>query len=491
MGRHGFGIWGFVLLFCVGHAVVTLPSAQAQIEISSRVELQLIGHDPDYPLDGDYVLTRDIDASATETWNSGAGFIPIGTDEDRFTGSFDGQGFVITGLHINRPEENEVGLFGSVGEGATIKDLGLEAVSITGNNRVGGLAGRNNGTVSDVYVTGVVTGGEFFVGGLVGWHFGMLTNSHAAVEVSGNNNIVGGLLGGNGGEVMHCHATGSVSGNQEVGGLVGQSSEIITQCYATGSVSGTNSVGGLVGSSNFSIITQCYAMGSVSGTSSVGGLVGSNFEGMVAQSYATGAVSGDLAVGGLVGSGTDSEVIASFWDTETTGRTSSSGGGTGRVTSALMQEATFTAAGWDFTAGTGDWSIMEGCSYPFLPANRQTPLPGLLDIPGCEVEEEEECDRSFHSADVSRNHQIGLSELLRVIQFSNTGSFSCQDGTEDGYTPGSGGTQDCCTHASDYNPQDWQISLSELLRLIQFFNIGAYNHCPETDAEDGYCAGAG
>jgi hypothetical protein len=88
---------------------------------------------------------------------------------------------------------------------------------------------------------------------------------------------------------------------------------------------------------------------------------------------------------------------------------------------------------------------------------------------------------------------ISLGELLRVIQFFNSGGLHCAatpDATEDGYVPGPDSTaESCATHASDYNPQNWQISLSELLRLIQFFNSGGYFAC-EVGTEDGYCVGA-
>lgn len=89
-----------------------------------------------------------------------------------------------------------------------------------------------------------------------------------------------------------------------------------------------------------------------------------------------------------------------------------------------------------------------------------------------------------HTADQDGNTLINLSELLRLIQFYNSSSFSCLDGTEDGYAPGAGPT-DCVAHASDYAPQDWTINLSELLRLIQFFNSGGYVPCEE--GEDGFC----
>jgi len=90
------------------------------------------------------------------------------------------------------------------------------------------------------------------------------------------------------------------------------------------------------------------------------------------------------------------------------------------------------------------------------------------------------------SADTNGDDRISLSELLRVIQLYNSGAYHCDGGTEDGYAPGPGSTS-CAPHSSDYNPQDWRIGLSELLRLIQFYNSGCYHACP--GSEDGFCAG--
>lgn len=93
----------------------------------------------------------------------------------------------------------------------------------------------------------------------------------------------------------------------------------------------------------------------------------------------------------------------------------------------------------------------------------------------------------YHSADQDQDNKISLTELLRVIQFFNLRGFHCQEGTEDGFTPGAGTPTDCTPHASDYNTQNWQISLTELLRLIQFFNLRSYYACAES--EDGFCPG--
>jgi len=98
-----------------------------------------------------------------------------------------------------------------------------------------------------------------------------------------------------------------------------------------------------------------------------------------------------------------------------------------------------------------------------------------------------EPDCTFHSADYNpQDWTVDMSELLRVIQIFNVGSYHCDPSGEDGYAPGPG-DQNCNAHKSDYNPQDWTVNMSELLRLIQFFNFGAY-HC-DPGGEDGYNPG--
>lgn len=93
-----------------------------------------------------------------------------------------------------------------------------------------------------------------------------------------------------------------------------------------------------------------------------------------------------------------------------------------------------------------------------------------------------------HTADQNADNRISLSELLRVIQFYNVGALHCEAGTEDGFAPGPPGDTTCAPHASDYNLQDWTITLSELLRLIQIYNVGAYYPC--TGTEDNFCLGS-
>lgn len=93
-----------------------------------------------------------------------------------------------------------------------------------------------------------------------------------------------------------------------------------------------------------------------------------------------------------------------------------------------------------------------------------------------------------HTADINGDFQLSLSELLRVIQFYNGMGYGCAAGTEDGYQISSG-TRDCGQHNSDYSPADWQINMRELLRSVQFFNSHGYYENPAS--EDGFAPGSG
>jgi len=92
-----------------------------------------------------------------------------------------------------------------------------------------------------------------------------------------------------------------------------------------------------------------------------------------------------------------------------------------------------------------------------------------------------------HSADLDADGKVNLSELLRIVQLFNVTSYHCDESSEDGYAVG-GGARLCEPHAADYAPPDWIISLSETLRSVQFFNSGGYYPC--AGSEDNYCPGA-
>ena len=306
-------------------------------------------------LDTHNQLTRSFSCSEI------ANFDPIGDGAIQFTGSFDGQGFTISGLTINRPSEWFVGLFGYAGSGVSINNIGLTGVNITGGSRyTGALVGWNPGSVTNSYSTGSVTGNSE-VGGLVGSNLGSVTDSYSAVIVDGHNNV-GGLVGQNLGSVTDSYSTGSANGNINIGGLIGyninpgsvtdsystasatgaailntyvgglagNNTGSITNSYSTGNANGDGGIGGLVGLNQSSIANSYYSTGSVTGTGYwAGGLVGLNY-GTILNSYSTGSVTGNESVGGLVGH--TSDFVTSSYSTGSVTGNSEVGGLVGSTT---------------------------------------------------------------------------------------------------------------------------------------------------------------
>jgi filamentous hemagglutinin family protein len=299
-------------------AAINLPSAGASLSIggtsytvitSLGAAGSVTGHDLQGisgNLSGHYALGSNIDATPTSSWNSGAGFAPLGNSTSEFTGTFDGLGHTIANLFMNLPTTNDVGLFGAGSAAAVIRNVGLLGGSVTGFGWVGGLMGLNSGgTVNNTYTTGSVSGSGY-VGGLVGVSAGgTITNSHATGNVNGSSAAggLGGLVGSNyaGGVISNSYATGNVNGSKFAGGLVGANYGSINNTHATGSVNGSSYVGGLVGGGKQnSTVSNSYAIGAVTGGNYIGGLMGFD-EGSVIHSYATGTVSGANYVGGAVG----------------------------------------------------------------------------------------------------------------------------------------------------------------------------------------------
>ena len=242
-------------------------------------------------------LDKNIDLTGKE-WT------PIGTSSSSYTGTFDGGGHTITGLTINQSATSNVGLFASIAEGGTVKNLTLKDVNITADSNAGAITGENRGTIENCSVSGSVTS-------------------------SSNNSYVGGITGWNyRGTITDCHSSATVEGKAYVGGIAGQSDATITACYSTGSVTATKNnttgysfAGGVVGYNNGAVLIACYATDSVSGGGDfVGGVVGSNENGTLTACYhATGKVSGASgSTGGVVGRnlqniGFTTIVTACYW----------------------------------------------------------------------------------------------------------------------------------------------------------------------------------
>ena len=210
------------------------------------------------------VLTADIvvntgvlktDGNLADDVSSFTSWTPIGywnssSDNVYYSGTFDGQGHTISGLYFNNLSTSYVGLFGYLGSGGEIKNVGVIDSYISGSDTVGGICGENNsGTITGCYNTGAVSSSGYYVGGV------------CAVN--------------KGGKIIGCYNTGTVSGVNGVGGVCAVNNSTITGCYNTGEVIGTTYVGGVCGF-NSGTITGCYI--------NKGGVCGYNFRGTVTDS---------------------------------------------------------------------------------------------------------------------------------------------------------------------------------------------------------------
>ncbi|MCH9663169.1 MAG: T9SS type A sorting domain-containing protein [Gammaproteobacteria bacterium] len=335
-------------------------------------------------LDRDYVLMNDLDFDDEASYagevnlsyapdsiaisqSSTLGWLPIGDVDAPFTGTFQGQGFIINHLYVHRPA-GFVGLFGVIA-GATIRDLVLDDIYLISSADyvgVGGLAGGISefSILEDCRADGVIIGDgdRAAVGGLVGVSAGEVYNVSSTIT----NGIYDGFIL-------------TVGTGVSIGGLVGLSEAwgldirnsfadvdvraLSDSLSAVGGLVGRNAVGGELS------ITNSYADGSllVEGLKSfAGGLVGrsAGIRGTVSivNSYATPSISGPTS-GGLLGSIEGPlTVTSSYWDSETTGQATSAGsGGTAQLTTAL-QGLTDISTGWS----TNDWAFGENNEYPSL-----------------------------------------------------------------------------------------------------------------------------
>ena len=309
-------------------ALITEGEWDGYYPITTVYELNAIRN----KLDGKYVLMNDLVFSSADFerggafYNGGAGWSPIGTYNDRFTGTFDGNGHTISNLFVNFSSDKTVyaGLFGYA-EG-TLCNVGIINCDVTGKAlenegyaNTGALAGSiQNCNVSNCYSTGTVYGTRT-TGGLLGYVSPncTITDCYNACTVTGRGYIrgyTGGLLGyindnitvencynegtvdakiskpadenaycaiggvtsyiQDSSQVINCYNTADIlvecqtssAGNYTVGGIAGSASGKIKDCYNTGNLeTDVGYLGGIVGRL-YAEVTGCYNMGEVDNT---------------------------------------------------------------------------------------------------------------------------------------------------------------------------------------------------------------------------------
>ena len=224
----------------VATITVTDGSSTYPYIVDSNKTLKKVGTNIDgWAPDKQYRQIKNIVLDSTE-WT------PIGTDANRFTGSYDGGGYSISNINISSATTNFQGMFGYIGAGGALRNIALKDVSINATaDFVGGVAGHNSGMIENCYVTGNVKGGEA-VGGITGYNEGEIKNCYTNCDITGSGSYIGGIAGLNhiGRNIVVCYATGVIAGADWVGGIVGQNSGIIDRCVALNKeISATNATG--------------------------------------------------------------------------------------------------------------------------------------------------------------------------------------------------------------------------------------------------------
>ena len=347
---------------------VTSAKPITYIWVSDGDQLQAINNNGVNGLSYNYALKNDINASDV------TGYEAIGTNSaNGFIGTFDGRGNRIIGLDTTKDANVgntnamvNAGIFSTIGEGGTVKNVNIYSGNFEGTNTAGAVAGVNNGRIENVtgfgntvevigagiaggivgknegkgnFVTAdgasTLTGNGIYdvqsigsvitasgvAGGLVGTNDGTLGNSYSdsAVTSAGTSAGLGGVVGVNTekGDVQFVDSLGVTNGgtnSDKVGGIIGVNKGNMYSGYNESIVSGKNNVGGIIGVNTSTVSNIVNATG-INGTDYVGGLVGDN-DGSVSSGRNNGTITGNDYVGGMVGSNGAGSILENLVNAE-------------------------------------------------------------------------------------------------------------------------------------------------------------------------------
>lgn len=227
-------------------------------------------------------------------------WIPIGSEESNFLGTFDGNGHSISGLYLNEPEGKNIGLFGYVGPEGSVSNVIIKNSYFCGRQYVGGIVGYNRGTVRKCVNLGIVEG-LGAIGGNVGMNEGnSVKRCKNSGRVKGRWERIGGNVGHTLGAIGSCINSGEIIGKRKVGGNVGIIiMNGVAGCENFGKVEGEEEIGGNIGF-NSTISEHCKNSGEITGDKYVGGNVGIN-RSIIRESENSGKVTVNYIGGGNIG----------------------------------------------------------------------------------------------------------------------------------------------------------------------------------------------
>lgn len=185
---------------------------------------------------------------------------PIGTVDNAYSGTFNGQNHTISGLYFSGSQS--AGLFGEVNnakiQNVTVADSYFYEES---TNCVGGIVGKANGRtyLLNCHNVSTLAGLSYvFTGGIAGSteEDCVVENCSNSGKLSGYN--VGGIVCSNDGTISNCFNTGSINGSSWSGGIANSNSGTIEYCYNTDLHSNNNA--GIAGTNISGTIRNCHSL---------------------------------------------------------------------------------------------------------------------------------------------------------------------------------------------------------------------------------------
>jgi len=288
------------------------------VEIYTFDDLMHINTNP-VTLCSSYILKNDI----VFTDENNAVFTPIGPDiNNKFIGTFDGDGYTISGISINVTAaagyNSYAGLFGYAAY-ATICNIGVEDSDITSSAYAGGIVGNAFPyvTITNCHYSGSVNA-ETYAGGIAGLADGIIENCYNTGTITAvspdNQSYAGGIVGQMQGSIKNCYNTGKITATSQnsmsgAGGIAGTvfpqySSPMVAAegCYNTGDIiaaapsNGANA-GGIAGIASSLAVKDCYNTGHVEATgyysAYAGGIFGNASSLTMENCYNTNSVAAD------------------------------------------------------------------------------------------------------------------------------------------------------------------------------------------------------
>jgi|GEM_PF-1578440 len=215
---------------------------------------------------GNIVLS---DEEQDNTWTS------IGSYSKQYAGTFDGQGYKITGL------KGPNGLFAYSNTESCIKNVAVEGIITQASSNIGGIMGANYGSISNCSFRGSIVSTGQRVGGIAGNNVGgTIENCANYADIKASTTYyateldVGGIAGQSSGSLKNCYNLGAMTGScpgsgcGEIGGITGKSTGTIQNCYSTGNITkekdSMGKIGAVAGASSGSVSNCYYLTGSFS-----------------------------------------------------------------------------------------------------------------------------------------------------------------------------------------------------------------------------------